>query len=134
MLRSLCFLRYLTKFNIKEALNREIRLHQFDDNVLIDHQDVAFCWEFLTKEKDDLKSFNEFVKEENENIKNCNLLGLKTAAEEEIKYEIIKDALKVFIITSADNGLGDVICFIKVIDNAYFCFIIKFWDVNSINF
>ena len=96
MLRSLCFLRYLTKFNIKEALNREIRLHQFDDNVLIDHQDVAFCWEFLTKEKDDLKSFNEFVKEENENIKNCNLLGLKTAAEEEIKYEIIKDALKVF--------------------------------------
>jgi hypothetical protein len=36
------------------------------------------------------------VKEENENIKNCNLLGLKTAAEEEIKYEIIKDALKVF--------------------------------------
>ena len=96
MIRSLCFLRYLTKFNIKEALNREIRLRQFDDNILIDHQDVAFCWEFLTKEKNDLKSFNEFVKEESDNIKNCNLQGLKKAAEEEIIFQILKDNLKIY--------------------------------------
>ena len=96
MIRSLCFLRYLTKFNIKEALNREIRLRQFDDNILIDHQDFAFCWEFLTKEKSDLKGFNDFLKEENENIKNCNLQGLKTAAEEQIIFEILKDTFKVY--------------------------------------
>ena len=96
MLRSLCFLRYLTDFKIKESLYRESRLHQFDDNILIDHQDVAFCLEFLTKEKNDLKSFQEFVKEETDNIKNCNLQGLKAAAEEEIIFRILKDTLKIY--------------------------------------
>ena len=96
ILRSLCFLRYLTNFQIKESLYRESRLHQFDDNTLIDHQDFAFCFEFLTKEKDDLKSFKEFVIEEDNNIKKCNLQGLKAAAEEEIIFKILKDILKIY--------------------------------------
>lgn len=96
MLRSLCFLRYLTHFNIKEALNRETRFSQFDENALIDYQDIAFCYNFLTKEKDDLKSFQDFIKEEGENIKKCNLQGLKNLAEEEIIFKILKDMLKMY--------------------------------------
>ena len=96
MIRSLCFLRYLTDFNIKQALNREDRYNRFDDSNMIDHQDIAYCLNFLTKENEDFKSFQEFIKEESDNIKKCNLQGLKKAAEEEIIFNAIKDMLKMY--------------------------------------
>jgi hypothetical protein len=96
MIRSLCFLRYLTNFNIKEIMNKESRIQQFDESSAIDHQDVACCLSFINKEKDDLKVFKEFCRENDENIKKCHLLGLKKAAEEEIIFRIIKDVLKIY--------------------------------------
>lgn len=96
MLRSLCFLRYLTNFNIKSALNKDNRFNKVDNINLIDHQDIAFCFEFLNKDKNDLKIFNEFVKEEQENIIKCSLQGLYTAAREELIIKIIKDMLKMY--------------------------------------
>ena len=50
----------------------------------------------INKEKDDLKVFQEFCRENDENIKKCHLLGLKKAAEEEIIFRIIKDVLKIY--------------------------------------
>ena len=96
MIRSLCFLKYLTNFNIKECLTRGTRLYQFDDNALIDHEDVAFCLEFLEKDKNDYKSFKEFVQENSNNIALCSLQGLKKAAEDEIIFKIIKDVLQIY--------------------------------------
>ena len=96
MIRSLCFLKYLTNFNIKECLTRGTRLYQFDDNALIDHEDVAFCLEFLEKDKNDYKSFKEFVQENSNNIALCSLQGLKKAAEDEIIFKIIKDVLQLY--------------------------------------
>ena len=96
MIRSLCFLRYLTNFKIKECLNRGTRLYQFDDNTLIDYQDVAFCLEFLEKDKSDYKTFKEFTNENKDNINNCSLQGLKKVAEEEIIFKILKEILQVY--------------------------------------
>jgi hypothetical protein len=96
MLRSLCFLRVLTKFRIKEALNYESRFRSFDELTMIDHQDVSYCLNFINKSKIDLKDFKDFIKEEDENIKKCSLEGLKQAAEEELIFQILKETLKVY--------------------------------------
>jgi len=96
MIRSLCFLKYLTNFSIKGAIYRETRYQKYDDFELIDHQDIPYCLNFLNKEKDDLKDFKDFVKEEEQNIKNCSLEGLKRAAEDEIIFAILKNLLKVY--------------------------------------
>jgi len=96
MIRSLCFLKILTNFKIKEALNKEQRFRQFDESSMIDHQDIPFCLNFINKHKVDLKDFKEFVKEEEDNIKNCSLQGLKRAAEEELIFKILKEVLSVY--------------------------------------
>lgn len=96
MLRSLCFLRILSNFRIKEAINYESRFRSFDELTMIEYQDVSFCINFITKSKIDLKDFRDFIKEEDENIKKCSLQGLKQAAEEELIFQILKEILKVY--------------------------------------
>ena len=96
MIRSLCFLRYLTKFDVKSKLFKESRYHSFDDSLMIDHQDISLCLNFIRKENFDYNTFKAFVKEDEENIKKCSLLGLKNLAEEEIIFNIIKDNLKIY--------------------------------------
>ena len=96
MIRSLCFLRFLTKFDVKNKLFKESRYRAFDDTSFIDYQDVGLCLNYIKKDSDDIKSFNQFVKENEENIKNCSLLGLKKLAEEENYFKTIKDKLKVY--------------------------------------
>ena len=68
----------------------------FDDSMFIDHQDFALCLNYIKKDTDDYNTFRQFIKENEENIKNCSLLGLKNLAEEEIIFKIIKDNLKVY--------------------------------------
>ena len=98
MIRSLCLLKYLTNFDIPSAIFKEGRIHRsFDDYVLIDHQDVALCLEFIKENKKDLKSFYEFFLDQDKaNFNNCKLKGLVQIAEEEIIFGIIKDFLKIF--------------------------------------
>ena len=97
MIRSLCLLKYLTNFDISSALFKDSKFHRrFDDYLLIDHQDVAFCLEFIKDEKKDLKSFKEFVEQNKDNLNNCCLKGLYKAAEEEIIFRMIKDFLKIY--------------------------------------
>ena len=97
MIRSLCLLKYLTKFDVSSAIFKEGRLHRtFDDYPLIEHQDVAFCLEFIHEDKKDLKSFKEFVDQNKENLNKCNLKGLMQAAEEEIIFGVIKNFLRIY--------------------------------------
>jgi hypothetical protein len=97
MIRSLCLLKYLTTFDISSALFRDSKFHRkFDDYLLIDHQDIAFCLDFIKEDKKDLKSFKEFMAQNNENLNKCNLKGLTKAAEEEIIFGMIKDFLKIY--------------------------------------
>ena len=98
MIRSLCLLKYLTNFDIPSAIFKEGRIHRsFDDYVLIDHQDVALCLEFIKENKKDLKSFYEFFLDQDKaNFNNCKLKGVVQIAEEEIIFGIIKDFLKIF--------------------------------------
>ena len=97
MIRSLCLLKYLTKFDVSSAIFKEGRLHRtFDDYTLIEHQDVAFCLEFIHEDKKDLKSFKEFVDQNKENLNKCNLKGLMQAAEEEIIFGVIKNFLRIY--------------------------------------
>ena len=86
-----------SKLNSAKYFNNfNTQMIQFDESSAIDHQDVACCLSFINKEKDDLKVFKEFCRENDENIKKCHLLGLKKAAEEEIIFRIIKDVLKIY--------------------------------------
>ena len=97
MIRSLCLLKYLTTFDISSALFRDSKFHRkFDDYLLIDHQDIAFCLDYIKEDKKDLKSFKEFMAQNNENLNKCNLKGLTKAAEEEIIFGMIKDFLKIY--------------------------------------
>ena len=102
MIRSLCLLKYLTNFDISSALFRDSKFHRrFDDYLLIEHQDVAFCLDFIKEGKKDLKSFKEFVEQNKDNLNNCGLKGLTKVAEEEIIFGMIKDFLKIYKRTRA---------------------------------
>jgi hypothetical protein len=96
MIRSLCFLKILSNYKIKEALAKESRFRNFDDTSLIEHQDVSYCLNFINKQKVELKEFKEFLKEEEDNIKRCSLQGLKRAAEEELIFKILKEILTIY--------------------------------------
>ena len=96
MIRSLCFLKILSNYKIKEALTKESRFRNFDDTSLIEHQDVSYCLNFINKQKVELKEFKEFLKEEEDNIKRCSLQGLKRAAEEELIFKILKEILTIY--------------------------------------
>ena len=96
MIRSLCLLKYLTDFEISNTIFREGRIHRsFDDYLLIDHEDVAYCLDFIKENKRDLNSFKEFVLKD-VNFENCSLKGLAKVAEEEIIFKEIKGILEVY--------------------------------------
>ena len=106
MIRSLCFLKYLTNFNIKECLTRGTRLYQFDDNALIDHEDVAFCLEFLEKDKNDYKSFKEIATFKQLEVKDIMRVLKRKVLEGEIniKYDESEDIIETF---DLDPGLKE---------------------------
>ena len=97
MIRSLCFLKFLTKFNISKTIFNDTRFHRdFSDYLLIDHQDVSFCLDFIKENKTDIKAFNEFKQRNLNNINDCKLKGLMRVAEEEIIFNEVKKILKVY--------------------------------------
>ena len=97
MIRSLCFLKFLTKFNISKSIFNDTRFHRdFSDYLLIDHQDVSFCLDFIKENKTDIKAFNEFKQRNLSNINDCKLKGLMRIAEEEIIFNEVKKILKVY--------------------------------------
>ena len=97
MIRSLCFLKFLTNFDVASALFKESRFrHGVDDISLIDHEDVSFCLDFIKDNKNDLNTFRTFTLQDEDNIKHCKLNGLFKAAEDEVYFNMIKEKLKIY--------------------------------------
>lgn len=97
MIRSLCFLQYLTDFDIKNGLFKERNFrYSLEDMALLEHQDVALCLEFIKEKKNDYKSFQEFTMKDSDNFNKCLLKGLKDAAEEEVIFNIVKQMLRIY--------------------------------------
>ena len=97
MIRSLCFLKFLTNFDVASALFKESRLrYDVNDISLIDHEDVSFCLDFIKDNKNDLNTFRTFTLQDEDNIKHCKLNGLFKAAEDEVYFNMIKEKLKIY--------------------------------------
>ena len=97
MIRSLCFLQYLTDFDIKNGLFKERSFrYSLEDMALLEHQDVALCLEFIKEKKNDYKSFQEFTMKDSDNFNKCLLKGLKDAAEEEVIFNVVKQMLRIY--------------------------------------
>lgn len=87
------FLKSLTDFNIKSYLFREHRMYNEDELLLIKNEDINVFLGYIKNDKDDLTSFNNFIKDKKEMIKNYKLSGLKKEAEEALIFKIIKENL-----------------------------------------
>lgn len=86
-------LKSLTDFNIKSYLFREHRMYNEDELLLIKNEDINVFLGYIKNDKDDLTSFNNFIKDKKEMIKNYKLSGLKKEAEEALIFKIIKENL-----------------------------------------
>ena len=95
MLRSLCFLKSLTDYEIKKYLFKESR-SQYGELLLINHEDIKECINYLINEKNDLQSLNNFVKANKEIVNNHKLKGLYNEAEEALILKKIRDILALY--------------------------------------
>ena len=96
MLRSLCFLKSLTDFDIKNNLvknNMRIQMHNENGLLLIKDEDINTCLNYILKENNDLDRFYTFVKSNKDLINNNKLKGLKNEAEEALMLMKVKDTL-----------------------------------------
>lgn len=97
MIRSLCFLKFLTKFEIRNTLLKGSKFRRTMDDIFnYEYQDIDYCLNFINEDKKDLKSFREFILYNLDNFERCNLQGLMKAAEGEIIFKTLKELLKIF--------------------------------------
>ena len=120
MIRSLCFLKFMTNYKITQTLFADRFRRNSDDYLLIEHEDVSFCLDFIKEDKSDIKSFNEFKQKNLDNFKDCRLKGLMRLAEEEIIFSEIKKIFKVYkkiriakIVQSTQINLSDIMKILK---------------------
>ena len=66
MIKSLCFLKSLTDFNIKNNLFKENRMSHQDDLLLIKYEDINQFLNYIKNEKNELKSFETLIKSNKE--------------------------------------------------------------------
>jgi hypothetical protein len=94
MIRSLCFLRFLSDFEIRGYIFKDHRgpFHIAEDSAIIKYEDIQECLNFIKNEKTDLQTFNSFLKS-NKNFENYKLKGLIKEAEEALIFKKIKDTL-----------------------------------------
>jgi len=95
MIRSLCLLKFLTKFDVVNEIFRGSRFNRNLEEYLLEHQDISICIDFIKEQKTELADFRTFTLQ-NVNFEKCGLKGLMKAAEEEIMFNTIKEKLKIF--------------------------------------
>ena len=94
MLRSLCFLKSLTDFDIKNYLNKEHNRMNHDNSIFsIKYEDINDYFNYILKEKNELENLNALVKSNKDLLNNHKLKGLKNEAEEALMFNKIKDTL-----------------------------------------
>lgn len=92
MIKMLFFLKYLSDFNLSEVLFKEERIEGFSkDSFNTGDESIDKYLKRIKADPLSLKDFQDFCKDYNDEIKNFKLLGLKNAAEDEIKFNIIKN-------------------------------------------
>lgn len=95
MMRSLCFLKSMTEYDIKNALFKERNMSHYS-NDLVKHENVDEMINYIKNEKNDINAFNTFTKSNKEMIENFKLKGLKNEAEEALIFRKIKDTLYLY--------------------------------------
>lgn len=94
MIRSLCFLKVLSDFDINSHLFKKSRFNNFKENV--NYDDIDECFSFLNNETINLEKFISFVNSNKEIYINNKLNGLKKEAEEMLILKKIRDSLKLY--------------------------------------
>ena len=92
MIRSLCFLKSLTEFDIRSCLFKEKRITQFNNDIT-KYENIDQLLTFIKDNKNDYQSFSNFIKTNKDMISNYKLKGLKNEAEEAIIFSKIKENL-----------------------------------------
>lgn len=95
MIRSLCFLKSLTDFDIRNYLYKESRrgMHYESEIFLIKQENINEYLNYLLKEKNELENFKTFVKSNKDFDSKYRLKGLRNEAEEALIFKKIKDTL-----------------------------------------
>jgi len=94
MIRSLCFLKVLSDFDINSHLFKKSRYNNFKENV--NYDDIDDCFSFLNYDTITLEKFISFVNSNKEMYINNKLIGLKNEAEEMLILKKIRDSIKVY--------------------------------------
>lgn len=96
MIRSLCFLKSLSDFEIKSLLIRENRMHYGEQDSKIKHEDINECLNYILYDGNDYQNFTNFLKRNKEFCNNYKLNGLKNEAEETLIFKKIKETLYLY--------------------------------------
>ena len=96
MIRSLCFLKSLSDFEIKPILIRENRMYYGEQESKIKHEDINDCLNYILYDNNDYKSFTNFLKRNKDFCNNYKLNGLKDEAEETLIFKKAKETLYLY--------------------------------------
>ena len=96
MIRSLCFLKSLSDFEIKPILIRENRMYYGEQESKIKHEDINDCLNYILYDNNDYKSFTNFLKRNKDFSNNYKLNGLKDEAEETLIFKKAKETLYLY--------------------------------------
>ena len=96
MIRSLCFLKSLSDFEIKSVLFNQNRMYYGELESKIKYEDINECLNYILHDGNDYQSFTNFLKRNKEFCNNYKLNGLKNEAEETLIFKKIKEILHIY--------------------------------------
>ena len=96
MIRSLCFLKSLSDFEIKPILIERNRMHYDEQESKIKHEDINDCLNYILYDNNDYQSFTNFLKHNKDFSNNYQLNGLKNEAEEALIFNKVKETLYLY--------------------------------------
>ena len=96
MIKSLCFLKPLSEFDIKGNLINERRMYGYNEILTIKYEDVNECLNYIINENNNIQNFNNFLKSNKEFANNNKLRGLKKEAEEALIFQKLKEILSLY--------------------------------------
>ena len=96
MIKSLCFLKSLSDFDIKGFLIKESRMYANHDILTIKYEDINECLNYIINDSSSIKNLQTLVKSYKEFAENNKLRGLKKEAEEALILKKLKETLSLY--------------------------------------
>ena len=96
MIKSLCFLKSLSDFDIKGFLVKESRMYANHDILTIKYEDINECLNYIINDSSSIKNLQTLVKSYKEFAENNKLRGLKKEAEEALILKTLKETLSLY--------------------------------------